>query len=200
MYQDEARLWKAFQQGDIKAFEVIYELHSPTLIAYGKRLCSDHHLVKDLVQDIFIDIWMRRKTLRDLHTIRFYLFKIMRNRLAKLHTKTPLLVGDDYLSDNEAPFIPSIEFLITQQETSADQSAQLQRAITQLSDRQREAIMLAFYHDFSNEEIAGIMGINHQSVINHLNRALTTLREVCLRVPFVTLFLDQFTWFSTLIG
>ncbi len=198
MYQDEARLWKAFQQGDIKAFEVIYEMHSSTLIAYGKRLCPDHHLVKDLVQDIFIDIWTRRKSLRDLHTIRYYLFKIMRNRLAKLHHKTPLLVSDDYLSDNDAPFTHSIEFLITQQEASIDQSAQLQRAITQLSDRQREAIMLAFYHDFSNDEIAGIMSINHQSVINHLNRALATLREVCLRVPFVALFLDRLVWLSAL--
>ncbi|RYF70418.1 MAG: sigma-70 family RNA polymerase sigma factor, partial [Cytophagaceae bacterium] len=168
MFQDEARLWNAFQQGDIKAFEVIYDMHSSTLLAYGKRLCPDHHLVKDLVQDIFIDIWTRRKTLRDLHTIRYYLFKIMRNRLAKLHQKTALLVGDDCLTDQNDLFTPSIEFLITQQEASTKQLSQLQHAITQLPDRQREAIMLAFYHDFSNDEIAGIMSINHQSVINHL--------------------------------
>lgn len=190
MFQDEARLWNAFQQGDIKAFEVIYDLHSSTLIAYGKRLCPDHHLVKDLVQDIFIDIWTRRKTLRDLHTIRYYLFKILRNRLARLHQKTAILVGDEQLTDHDELFTPSIEYLIMQQEASTTQLAQLQSAITQLPDRQREAIMLAFYHDFSNEEIAGIMSINHQSVINHLNRALTSLRVLFLKAPLVAFLLS----------
>lgn len=197
MFQDEARLWKAFQQGDIKAFEVIYEMHASTLIAYGKRLCSDHHLVKDLVQDIFIDIWTRRKTLRDLHTIKYYLFRIMRNRLSKLYQKAPLLVYDDHLSEHTSLFTPSIEFLITQQETTTEQVSQLQSAISQLPDRQREAIMLAYYHDFSNEEIAGIMRINHQSVINHLNRALTTLREVFLRLPVLFFFLNELVRFFT---
>ena len=36
--------------------------------------------------------------------------------------------------------------------------------------------MLAFFHNFSNDEIARIMGINHQSVINNLNRAFAALR------------------------
>ena len=198
MYQDEAHLWKAFQQGDIKAFEVIYDMHASTLIAYGKRLCTDQHLVKDLVQDIFIDIWTRRKTLRDLHTIRYYLFKIMRNRLSKMHQKTAHLVSEGPFADIDDQFTPSIEFLITQQETSTHQHCQLQHAIKQLPDRQREAIMLAFYHDFSNDEIAGIMNINHQSVINHLNRALTTLRELFSRVPIVVTFLCQASHYLSL--
>ncbi|MEZ0483635.1 RNA polymerase sigma factor [Fibrella aquatica] len=192
MFDDEAHLWSAFQRGDINAFEVIYERHSASLLAYGKRLCADHHLIKDLVQDIFIDIWTSRKTLRDLHTIRYYLFKIMRNRLAKLHQRTPSLVHDDQSALYENLLSPSIEHLITQQETDTRQLSQLQHAITQLPERQREAIMLAFYHDFSNDEIAGIMNINHQSVINHLNRALSNLRELVLRSPLLVFFLNYF--------
>ncbi|WP_186736497.1 RNA polymerase sigma factor [Spirosoma utsteinense] len=192
MFQDEACLWKAFQQGDIRAFEVIYETHSSTLLAYGKRLCTDHHLVKDIVQDIFMEIWTRRRTLRDLHTIKYYLFKIMRNKLSRLHQKTAVLAGEGLWLDEDNQFTPSIEFLITQQETSSKQLAQLQNAIARLPGRQREAIMLAFYHDFSNDEIAGIMSINHQSVINHLNRALSALRDLFLKVPILALLLHYF--------
>ena len=181
-FQDEASLWSAFQQGDIHAFEVIYQTHASTLLSYGKRLCADHDLVGDVVQDIFVEIWTRRATLRDLHTIKFYLFRIMRNKLARLHQKTVLFVHDSQESVADDLFTPSIEFLITQQETNQHQSSRLQQAVTQLPDRQREAIMLAFYHDFSNEEIAGIMGINHQSVINHLNRALISLRGMVSKI------------------
>lgn len=192
MFQSESHLWKAFQQGDIKAFGVIYETYAASILSYGKRLTTDHDLVRDLVQDVFVDIWTRRATLRDLHTIKYYLFKILRNKLARTHQKTALFVRQGHVSLNNEPFSPSIEFLITQQEASTQQSSQLQDAITRLPDRQREAIMLAFYHDFTNEEIAGIMGINHQSVVNHINRALVALRGLLTKLYIMALLISQF--------
>jgi len=187
---DESRLWSAFQQGDIGAFEHIYRTHSSLLIAYGKRLCSDHDLVKDVVQDVFLEIWTRRGNLRDLHTIKYYLFRIVRNKLSKVQSKTAVAVSEDGdFSEHEHLLAPSIEFLITQQESNESQIIRLQKAIAELPNRQREAIMLAFYHDFSNEEIAGIMGINHQSAINHLNRGLTQLRDLFANHPMLALLL-----------
>ncbi|MCK8491053.1 RNA polymerase sigma factor [Spirosoma sp. RP8] len=193
IFDDEPGLWNAFQQGDIRAFELIYRTHSSMLLSYGRRLCSDHDLVNDVVQDVFVEIWTRRSTLRDLHTIKYYLFRIVRNKLSKLRASNLLVaVDEDDRMDDEQLLSPSIEFLITQQETSNDQAVRLQQAITKLPSRQREAITLAFYHDFSNEEIAGIMGINHQSVINHLNRALTFLRDLLTSQPIVAILIGLF--------
>ncbi len=191
MFHDERYLWKAFQQGDIQAFEVLYETYASTLISYGNRLSSDHDLVQDLVQDVFVDIWTRRATLRSLDTIKYYLFKILRNKLSKAHQITAHFMSEGQLPADGDPFSPSIEVLIMQQEVSTQQHAQIQDAILQLPDRQREAIMLAFYHDFSNEEIAGIMGINHQSVTNLLNRALGSLRGLLSRFYTILLLLSQ---------
>lgn len=186
MFENEACLWKAFQEGDLQAFELIYQRHATSMLAYGKRLCTDPQLVADCVQDVFIDIWTQRKTLRSLSTIRYYLFRIMRNKLARAYPLMTVPVGPaELLHDDQLS--PSIEHLITQQESRQQQVRQLQEAIQQLPGRQREAIMLAFYHDFSNEEIAGIMGINQQSVVNHLNRAFTTLRELVIRSMFLLL-------------
>lgn len=192
MFQNESHLWKAFQQGDLNAFGVIYETHVTSILAYGKRLTTDHDLVRDLVQDVFVDIWTRRATLRDLHTIKYYLFKILRNKLARAHQKTALFIREGQVLIDKEPSSPSIEFLITQQEASTQQASQLQDAISRLPDRQREAIMLAFYHDFTNEEIARIMGINHQSVVNHINRALVALRGLLTKLYIIALLLSQF--------
>jgi RNA polymerase sigma factor (sigma-70 family) len=177
-FEDEASLWKAFQQGDIQAFEVIYQTHISALLAYGKHLCRDHDQVSDVVQDVFVDIWTRRATLRSLHTIRYYLFRIMRNKLARLHQEAVLFIDDQQTPPPNDLITQSIEFLISQQEANQQQIAQLKQAINQLPDRQHEAIILAFYHNLDNDEIADLMGINHQSVINHLNRALASLRGV----------------------
>lgn len=191
LFQDESCLWSAFQQGDVNAFERIYKTYFPSLLSYGKRLSADQDLVQDLVQDVFVTIWTRRATLQNLDTIKYYLFKILRNRLSKMHQKTTLYGSEGQLSADNDLVSPSIEFLITQQETSNRQHAQLQNAIAQLPDRQHEAIMLAFYHDFSNEQIASIMGINHQSVTNHLNRALGSLRGQLSKLYIIGLLLYQ---------
>jgi RNA polymerase sigma factor (sigma-70 family) len=190
MVESESDLWSSFQKGNISAFEEIYRVHAAPLFAYGKRLCGDPDLVQDTVQDIFVEIWTRRATLRDLHTIKYYLFRIMRNKLSRLHQKAAALVYDDELSfDFQRLFSPAVDELIMQQETSTEQVARLQQSIEQLPGRQREAIILAFYDNFSNEEIAGIMGINHQSVINHLNRGLTTLRDRFTDMPIMVMVL-----------
>ena len=190
-FADEASLWNAFQQGDLRAFELIYQVHAAALLSYGKWLTADHDLARDLVQDIFVDIWTRRQTLRDLHTIRYYLFRIMRNRLARLPRMNVPAFADEQHPAHDDLLSPPVEWLMIQQEATRQQGTKLQQAIAQLPDRQREAILLAFYDEFTNDEIAGIMGINSQSVVNHLNRALGTLRGTLSRVYGTLLLLSQ---------
>ncbi|MFC0186482.1 RNA polymerase sigma factor, sigma-70 family [Pseudarcicella hirudinis] len=192
-HRDDALLWDAFRRGDEEAFELIYRTHSSTLLSYGKRICPDHDLVKDALQDVFVEIWKRRENLRDLHTIKFYLFRVMRNRLTLLMQNNLTSYGDDFPEKNEDLLSPSIDFILMEQETITHQQTKLQEAISSLPSRQREAIMLAFYEDFSNEEIAKIMGINYQSVLNHLNRAYLSLRELLTEI---TLLLSLFLSYS----
>jgi RNA polymerase sigma factor (sigma-70 family) len=52
----------------------------------------------------------------------------------------------------------------------------LKTIINQLPKRQQEAINLRYYHNFSNEEIAQIMGVNYQSVSNFIYTALRKLK------------------------
>lgn len=175
---DETHLLLAFRQGDRQAFEQIYVAHSAALFSYGARLCTDQQLVADLIQDVFVDIWTQRSTLMTIQTLRFYLFRILRNKLAKAYRTEVSFMADHTLATHQLLMEPSAEQFIIQQETQRHQHQYVQQAVAKLPSRQREAVMLAFYHDFTNDQIAGIMGISHQSVINHLNRAFKSMRAV----------------------
>jgi RNA polymerase sigma factor (sigma-70 family) len=52
----------------------------------------------------------------------------------------------------------------------------LKSVLQQLPRRQQEAINLRFYHNFSNEEVANIMGLNYQSACNLIYAALAKLK------------------------
>ncbi len=149
-------------------------------MSYGKRMSSDADQVADAVQDVFLEIWKRRATLTTPNTIRFYLFRILRNRLIGHLTRTndPLHQANDLTDVDDALGLPSIEASLTESDTQQQQQSRLRRAIESLPPRQQEALTLAYYHQFSNEDIAQIMGINPQSVTNHISRAILALRQL----------------------
>lgn len=180
IFASEAAAWKAFQAGDTTAFEQLYRIHARPLLTYGRRLCSDADQVADAVQDVFLEIWKRRATLTVPESTRLYLFRILRNRLINQLTgrKDPLHQALALTEIGELFSVPSVESERTEADTQLQQQVRLRQAIDQLPPRQREALLLAFYHQCSNEDIAQIMSINPQSVTNHLNRAIGTLRQL----------------------
>ncbi|GAB3221357.1 RNA polymerase sigma factor [Spirosoma arcticum] len=179
-FATDALLWDAFRGGDVRAFEQLYRLHAGPLLVFGNRLSTDTEQVADAVQDVFLEIWKRRATLTTPNAIRFYLFRILRNRLVGHLTRTsdPLRQASDLTDLDDRLSSPSLETLLTELDTQQQQQVRLRRAVESLPPRQQEALTLAYYHQFSNEEVAQIMGINPQSVTNHISRAILALRQL----------------------
>lgn len=177
--QSDVELWNDFRRGDLQAYETIYRRYAPALFSYGKRLTSDYDLVRDVIQDVFVEIWQRRENLTDLQTIKFYLFRVLRNALSKSRKH---LIDEEPLEWegiwSPETWLPSVESTITEEENRQQQLTRLRQGISKLPERQREAVMLAFFDNLSNEEIGHIMGIHVQSVTNHISRALHFLKDV----------------------
>lgn len=179
LFANDTTLWEAFRAGDVRAFEQLYRVHAGPLLTYGKRLCTNSNQVADAVQDVFLEVWKRRNTLTTPDAIRFYLFRVLRNRLVgQLNRPTdPLREARDLTDTGDLISAPCIETILIESDTQQQQQSHLRRAIESLPPRQKEALTLAYFHQFTNEEVAQLMGINTQSATNHLSRAITTLRE-----------------------
>ncbi len=170
-------LWQAFKGGDRDAFAKIYNLFIEDLLSYGYRVTNDRQLIRDSIQDLFLHLWHTRENLTDTDSIRFYLYVSLRNRILRnieKHNHTSIDTQD--LFENIMGVLSVEDELITTEQYS-EQMIQLKRAIQQLPKRQQEIIQLRYYHDFSFEEISGMMQINNQSVRNLLHRAITELRQ-----------------------
>lgn len=193
IYSTDTELWQAFKEGDREAFAQLYNHHIEDLLAYGYRVTSDRQLIKDSIQDLFLHLWRSRTKLSNTDSIRFYLYRSLRNRIVRnSEINNHIKINSADLFENIIGEL-SFEDDIIADEHLSEQHQRLKRAIQQLSKRQQEIIQLRYYHDFSLDEIAEMMNIHNQSVRNLLHRTITELRQYFILVGWLILvFLESF--------
>ncbi|MDQ6481749.1 sigma-70 family RNA polymerase sigma factor [Dyadobacter sp. LHD-138] len=169
-------LWNAFREGNREAYADIYNLYIEDLLSYGYRVTSNRQLIKDSIQDLFLHLWLHRENLSETDSIKFYLFRSLRNRILRNIEKSDILpqTAEKILENIIEDF--SFEQELMAHEAETEQIARLQKAINKLSKRQQEVIQLRYHSDFSLEEIENLMQLNNQSVRNLLHRAISQLR------------------------
>ena len=52
-------IWDRFKSGDKEAFAVLYNLHIDSLYHYGTKFCKDEEVIKDALQEIFIEFYLK---------------------------------------------------------------------------------------------------------------------------------------------
>lgn len=180
----DAEVWEAFCSDSMMAFKSIYIKHSDLLYNYGKKIIANEEVVKDSIQDFFIDLWNRRSNLARVDNIRAYLFAGFRRKLIDKKKKLQRFQAIDEIENFEIIFSLSNKELTL----SEAKRAALLIALNDLPERQKEAVFLRFYNKLSCPEIGDIMDINSQSVYNLIHRSLKVLRKLLVVISLLLVF------------
>lgn len=175
---DDAAVWNLFKSGNESAFIKIYENNFDKLYSYGLRITKDKDMVKDAIQDLFIDLRKGRHTLGHTDNIKFYLFKCLKRRIIKESGKWYSNLED--INDNYFfSFTFSHEHHMINRQIGEEQVVRLDAAVKKLSPRKKEVIYYFFYEGLSYQQIQEIMGLeNIKSARNLIYKALDFLREI----------------------
>ena len=170
-------LWKSLKEGDLNAFSVLFESYYPKLHSYGLKICKDIAVTEDTLQDFFLYVFEHRENLSDLETIAPYLFTSYKRFLLRVMKKNEKIKYTDSPDDTFVDLQFTAEEVITEQETVNFKNKNLSTLLNKLPKRQKEAIYLKYYSGLKASEISEIMGINYQSVVNTLHKAIKSLKE-----------------------
>lgn len=175
----DIEIWRQFKSGNESAFIHIYRTYFQKLYNLGMQFSNNSSLVKDCIQDLFIDIRRTRNKLSDTTSIKFYLFKAMRRRVIreiKVSQKGNLLHSLNESFNFQFSF--SYEHQLITKQLSSEKIERLNKALEKLPKRQKEVIYHLFYEQLSYEEIKDLMDFsNVKSVRNKAYIALKTLRQ-----------------------
>jgi len=182
----DSYIWDKFLEGNTSAFEVLYERNISLLANYGKRLSRDQEMVKDAIQDVFVDLWRNRSNLGRTDSIKNYLLKALRRNLVKKLVAAKNTYAKNHSAESLLDvFESSHDFTLMTLEFESEKVRQVNELLAGLPARQKEAIYLRFYNGLNFKEIAGIMGISQQSAYNMVFRAMETLREKVLSAAVI---------------
>ena len=163
------------RNGDFKAFETLFNTYWEALYQYTARILASEEDARDLIQDLFADIWERREQL-NVHThIRFYLFSAVRKKilckfrddgLKEKHLEK-FVLHDDLRSELTLNTLIHKDILF-----------QLQEDLQALPEKERQVFTWYHFDELSIREIAQLNGTAEQTVRNQLNNAYHKARGI----------------------
>ena len=170
-------LWSRFKAGDRAAFEELYERHFPQMYRYGMAIIPVQDIVKDGIQQIFVDLWRYKSNLGPIDDVSLYLLKSLRFKLYRDLKAYNNMCEVDSLGQKKVEKLPSQETIIIRDQETSGRSEQLKCLVNQLPPQQREAVMLIYFEEKSHEEVAALLGIGIQSLYNLIWRSISQLRS-----------------------
>ena len=190
-YSDESSLWNAFRHGNEEAYAHIYENHFFALYNYGIKIIRNKELVKDCIQDLFINLWRTKENLGEVTSIKPYLYKALRHDLIrKLHGEGhKVSLSPEQGNHYDFEMVLSHEVHLIESQIEKEQKAFLLKELNTLTKRQKEVIFLKFYENLSYQEIATVMGISVDAVYNLLSLALGLLKKNMIHTSIFSLML-----------
>lgn len=181
--------WKRIKLDDKTGLEELYALFAHEMMAFGLSVVPDRNVVKDCIQELFIEIWRYRKNDTVVKNVKVYIFKALANKIKKEITREKKRnAKDQELAANALYFENEAEAGVIHLHQEENPNQKLSEAMSKLPPRQMEVIRYLFFENLPNEQIAKLMGINVQSVYTLSWKAICNLRK--LYILFVSLFLS----------
>jgi RNA polymerase sigma-70 factor (family 1) len=172
---NEKELLALVAGGDEKAFRKLFHQYWDNIYGVALMLTKSPAMAEDMVQEIFLKLWLKREQLGEVDNFQNYLFIIARNHIFDLLRKKSR--EQEFYNQlvsyfQEGPDSPEQQLLHKESKNL------LQKAINSLPDQQRKVYLLSRDQGLKQDEIAAQLGISKNTVRNHMAKALQTLREV----------------------
>ena len=161
--------------GDRKSFEKLYHDWQPKLSSYIFSITREKDITAEVVQDVFLKIWMSRESLTEINNFSAFLFVVSRNMAINAFRK----------SMRELERFEPVSNATAQAEETTDESllfalSVVDEAIDRLPERQKVVYLYHRHQKLTYQQIAEKLNIGKESVKTHLKLAVNSLKKELL--------------------
>lgn len=172
-HASERDLQGRIRAGDEGAFDAIFRAHYPHLVRMAESVVRERALAEEIAQDVMLELWRRRESLKVEQTFRAYLIRATRNRALNHIRHQRIVAREAALAALESPSSPSAE----EDLLGVELERAVRDAIDGLSENCREVFQLSRESGLKYAEIATALEISVKTVEKRMGQALSELRE-----------------------
>jgi RNA polymerase sigma-70 factor (ECF subfamily) len=176
---DDTALMAAVAIGDGAAFAILVQRHSPAVYRVGCRMLVNHHDAEEVVQECFSRLWQQapRFTERGAGVVG-WLYRTAMNLCFDRRRRLRLVTSDADLPEavDDGP-LPDESF------EAREAHLAVARALADLPERYRAALVLCYYEGLTNAVAAGVLDLNTKAMESLLLRARRQMRNLLEQQP-----------------
>jgi RNA polymerase sigma-70 factor (ECF subfamily) len=169
---------KRAQKGNQNAFETILSAHERMIYGICLRMTGNRDDAMDVSQETAVRVWRNIGRFSGEAALSTWIYRIATNAcLDHLRKRRDTLSVDEMGEGGYAPAAPATETpegALGGKETLRE----VERALTQLPEDQRAAVVLRDVQDLSYEEVARVLGVNLNTVKSRISRGRKNLRDL----------------------
>jgi len=171
----ERELLQMLAGGEETVFRFIFERYRDPIYSTALHLSGSASLAEEIVQDVFLDLWLQRRTATTITYLSAYLNRMAGNKiydaLKQKHRQRDAQQTIDPEEDHHTPAV-----LLE----NKDYDAILARAIARLPEKQRLTYHLIKQQGLSRKAAATELGVSPETVKYNLEQSLRGIRAYCL--------------------
>lgn len=165
-------LVKRLKDGDKKAFRALFERYYPMFISFSRKMLKDEATAEDMIQNVFMKIWVGRENLNEDKNFRNYLLVSVRNEIYQ-YFRHAFKIEDSGKCPEVIDGSMNVETDMSARELQKNISA----VISGMPQRRREIFNMSRHEKLSNKEIAQRLGLSVRTVEKHIENALADIRR-----------------------
>lgn len=171
-FSDNSALVDALKNGNSQAYAYLMDAYHKKLCVYAYGLTKDHDKAEDIVQNVMVRIYKKRKLLKAERSLQSFLYKSVYNEFIDQYRKEKMV------SPLEKKHMDAlIDFVQHEDDDMERLIAIVKHEIGNLPPKCRETFLLSKEEGLSNLEIADYLNIYIKSVEAHITKAFSVLRS-----------------------
>ena len=152
----------------------ILQLQNPTFFAFAKGMLKDAGAAEDIIQNVFMKIWIHREALDETMSIKNYIYVLSKREVfnyLRAKYNTHVVLTEDMMTLERPSSIdePTTDY--------RELREAVQSVINTMPPKRRSVFCLSRFKSLTNQEIADKLGISIRTVEKHIELALRTFKE-----------------------
>ncbi len=163
------------KNNDKEAFNLLFYMYAEKIFKFSLTFFNAEAEAEEIVQDVFLKIWLKRTTISNPSTFNAYIYTIAKNLIFNnLKKNIYKKKYESYLYSNYKAHQNDTENEVLYEETKK----RIDSALRQLPKKRKEVFLLSRREGLKNKEIAEKLSISIKTVETHMSLSLKYLKEV----------------------